>query len=74
MDVAVKSLPPSRAPTFLAVDVTVGARRRPTADERIDIPEVQQSARVTFSNGAVVHGWLATPSPTAMYRAIQDLA
>ncbi len=73
MDVALRSLPPSRAPTFLALDVTVGARRRPAADERIDIPEVQQSTRVSFSNGAVVQGGLATRSPTDMYRAIQQL-
>jgi hypothetical protein len=37
MDVAVKSLPASRAPTFLALDATVGARRRPAADARIGI-------------------------------------
>jgi hypothetical protein len=39
MDVAVRSLPASRAPTFLALDATVGARRRPAADARIDIPD-----------------------------------
>jgi hypothetical protein len=32
------SLPASRAPTFLALDVTVGAHRRPAAKARIDIP------------------------------------
>ncbi len=52
----------------------MGARRRPTADERIDIPEVQESTRVSFSSGAVVHGGLASHSATAMYRAVQHLA
>lgn len=54
---------------------------RPAADARVDVPEVQESTRVSFSSGAAVAGSSSTSDstsrvardPTDLYRRVQSL-
>lgn len=53
-------------------------RSRPTPDERVDLPEIQESTRVSFSNGVRVQASQDSPRATspgiAMYQQIAALA
>ena len=53
------------------------SRLRPTPDERVDLPEIQESFRVSFSNGVRVPPTQADPLPSsaglAMYRQMAAL-
>ena len=46
---------------------------RPAADARIDVPEVQESTRVSFSKGAAVAPSRQTGSAVDLYRWVQSL-
>ena len=46
---------------------------RPAADARVDVPEVQESTRVSFSKGAAVAASRQASSAVALYRWVQSL-
>lgn len=46
---------------------------RPAADARIDLPEVQESSRVSFTGGAAVAASGTTRTAVDIYRWVQSL-
>jgi hypothetical protein len=46
---------------------------RPAADARVDVPEIQESTRVSFTEGAAVAPSAAIRSSVDLYRQVQSL-
>jgi hypothetical protein len=73
MDGINRALLLARSQRLFGLQQELGKPARPRPDERVDIPEIQESTRVSFSGGAVVQRSLATRTGVALYNDVQQL-
>lgn len=75
MDGISRSAQPSRWQQLfgLQAEARMLPRTRPAPDERVDIPEIQESTRVSFSQGASVQRGGGARAGTDLYRSVAAL-
>lgn len=73
MDTPIRGTSPPRSQLLFGLQAQIANPRRPRPDERVDLPEIQESTRVSFSKGAAVQSSLPSRSGVDLYRAIQQL-
>lgn len=68
------SLPPRWQQLFgLPAEARMLPRARPAPEQRVDIPEIQESTRVSFSHGAAVQRGSGVRTGTDLYRSVAAL-
>lgn len=67
MDISARWMNQPRTPLLLGAQGQLRLPDRPSKDERIDIPKVSESTRVSFSEGIAIHAGFPTRSGVDRY-------
>jgi hypothetical protein len=71
MDAPVRSIALQRSQLLFGLYSQVRVPTRPAADDRVDLPEIEESTRVSFSEGVTAQAGFPVRSGVDRYRVLQ---